>query len=183
MTLFWHTHNIGTHSVPEGVSTTDIVGRMLLCSRMHHIPSSHSARSSSPVPLSQSPETRRKLETAGSTKTYEERSSKVGMIRLLHHGEKNSCPGQGTMLNTQANPLFQFLTTSSAIRAFSRGMKPPKEGDRIVYIDGSWDMFHAGHVKFLEHAKGLGDYLIGTCDAIRGEEGIIPDFHLNGHVC
>ena len=36
--------------------------------------------------------------------------------------------------------------------------QPP--GARIVYVDGTWDMFHAGHIKFLENARKEGDYLL-----------------------
>ena len=33
-------------------------------------------------------------------------------------------------------------------------------GGKIVYVDMVGDLFHAGHVKFLERARALGDYLI-----------------------
>jgi ethanolamine-phosphate cytidylyltransferase len=32
-------------------------------------------------------------------------------------------------------------------------MKSPTKGERVIYIDGAWDMFHCGHVAFLEEAK------------------------------
>ena len=31
---------------------------------------------------------------------------------------------------------------------------------RVVYVDGAWDMFHAGHVEFLQRAAELGDFLL-----------------------
>ena len=31
---------------------------------------------------------------------------------------------------------------------------------RIVYTAGVWDLFHIGHLRFLEKCKALGDYLI-----------------------
>merc|ERR1719401_2907076 len=43
---------------------------------------------------------------------------------------------------------------------FSAGVKPPEEGMRVVYADGSWDMFHCGHVDFLKEVSKRGDYLI-----------------------
>jgi FAD synthase len=32
-------------------------------------------------------------------------------------------------------------------------LQAPKPTDRIVYIAGGWDMFHAGHMEALEKAK------------------------------
>jgi ethanolamine-phosphate cytidylyltransferase len=39
-------------------------------------------------------------------------------------------------------------------------LKDPKAGDKIVYIDGSYDMIHIGHISTLANAKSKGDYLI-----------------------
>ncbi|BAM42346.1 CTP-phosphoethanolamine cytidylyltransferase [Theileria orientalis strain Shintoku] len=35
----------------------------------------------------------------------------------------------------------------------------PGQG-KVVYVDGSFDLFHNGHVRFLKAARALGDYLI-----------------------
>lgn len=53
----------------------------------------------------------------------------------------------------------QFLPTTQKIIQFSDG-KSPQPGDKIVYVAGAFDLFHIGHLDFLEKAKELGDYLI-----------------------
>lgn len=43
--------------------------------------------------------------------------------------------------------------------------KKPRPGDKIIYIDGSWDILHLGHIEILEKAKQLGDFLyVGVYD-------------------
>lgn len=97
----------------EGVSTTDIVGRMLLLTSSHH-----EASPGEPVTTS-------------------------------------SLRG-----DAPAASRSNFLTTSRIMRLFSAGTRPPKPEDRVVYLSGSWDMFHAGHIDVLRQARALGDYLI-----------------------
>jgi cytidyltransferase-like protein len=63
----------------------------------------------------------------------------------------------------------QYLPTSRRIVQFSEG-REPKPTDRIVYIDGTFDLFHIGHVEILKAAKALGDFLI---------VGILPDDVVN----
>jgi ethanolamine-phosphate cytidylyltransferase len=42
---------------------------------------------------------------------------------------------------------------------FTEG-RPPAPNDTIVYVCGAFDLFHIGHLCFLEEARKLGDYLI-----------------------
>ncbi|CBH18461.1 ethanolamine-phosphate cytidylyltransferase [Trypanosoma equiperdum] len=52
-----------------------------------------------------------------------------------------------------------YLTTSRKIAQFSNKLAPPV-GATVVYVDGAFDLFHAGHIRFLQKARALGDYLI-----------------------
>lgn len=84
----------------EGVSTTDIVGRMLLMTKSHHAINEEQA-----VPAEHSDQIRRDPSTHS--------------------------PWTG---------ISQFLPTTQKIIQFAEG-KDPNPGDRIVYVDGAFDLF------------------------------------------
>ena len=46
-----------------------------------------------------------------------------------------------------------MLNTTKRIRQFSQDLKEPKEGDKIIYIDGSFDILHIGKI-LLIYKKG-----------------------------
>ncbi|XP_047323421.1 ethanolamine-phosphate cytidylyltransferase-like [Impatiens glandulifera] len=107
----------------EGVSSTDIVGRMLLCVRER------------------------------STSDSNNHSSLQRQFSHGHgHGQKSEDDVTGTRVS-------HFLPTSRRIVQFSNrnGAGPDA---RIVYIDGAFDLFHAGHVEILRLARELGDFLL-----------------------
>jgi ethanolamine-phosphate cytidylyltransferase len=57
-----------------------------------------------------------------------------------------------------------FLTTGRRLHEFCNN-KIPKENDRVVYVDGAWDILHIGHIEILKKAKELGDFLfVGVHD-------------------
>ncbi|CAM9720686.1 unnamed protein product [Phaeothamnion confervicola] len=115
-------------SIPrtEGVSTTEIVGRMLLRSKSHH------------------------ATTPGGDATP----------RLASGAARPPQRSAASQQQQAALLRSKFLTTSRMLRLFSAGVKAPAADARVVYIDGAWDMFHAGHVKILRAARAMGDYLI-----------------------
>ena len=55
--------------------------------------------------------------------------------------------------------ISRFLPSTQTIMQFAEG-RPPQPGDKIVYACGSFDLFHIGHLCFLEEARRHGDYLI-----------------------
>eukprot|EP01111_Echinosteliopsis_oligospora_P006640 TRINITY_DN2091_c0_g1_i1.p1 TRINITY_DN2091_c0_g1~~TRINITY_DN2091_c0_g1_i1.p1 ORF type:complete len:368 (-),score=75.42 TRINITY_DN2091_c0_g1_i1:85-1188(-) len=101
----------------EGISTTELVGRMLLMTKDHH----HKNKGG------ESPITR------------------VNSQHLHHHSPYTA--------------MSHFLPTTRRIVQFSEA-KSPKPGDKIVYIDGGFDLYHVGHTEAIRQAKELGDYLI-----------------------
>lgn len=72
------------------------------------------------------------------------------------------------MMNRPSN----FLTTANFIQLFSQPVRMKPKNAKVVYIDGAWDMFHSGHIKTLERARAMGDYLI---------VGVVNDEVVNQH--
>uniref|UniRef100_A0A2P2J0C3 Ethanolamine-phosphate cytidylyltransferase n=1 Tax=Rhizophora mucronata TaxID=61149 RepID=A0A2P2J0C3_RHIMU len=130
----------------EGVSTTDIVGRMLLCTRERSISENHDHSS---------------------------------LQRQFSNGHSQRFEDGGMGCGTRVS---HFLPTSRRIVQFSNS-KGPRADARIVYIDGAFDLFHAGHVEILRVARGLGDFLLvgihndQTVSSKRGTHRPIMNLH------
>lgn len=53
-----------------------------------------------------------------------------------------------------------LLPTGSRLLSFVSGVRPLGEAKRVVYVDGTFDVFHVGHVAFLKMCAAKGDYLL-----------------------
>ncbi|KAJ4751079.1 Ethanolamine-phosphate cytidylyltransferase [Rhynchospora pubera] len=132
----------------EGVSSTDIVGRMLLCVRERSTGDKHNHSS---------------------------------LQRQFSHGHGQKLDG-GSGSPRSATRISRFLPTSRRIVQFSNG-KGPGPDSRIIYIDGAFDLFHAGHVEILRLARDLGDFLLvgiysdQTVSSVQGLHRPIMNLH------
>jgi len=86
---------------------------------------------------------------------------------------------------TSETSEVKLLQTTRRIRQFSSG-KDPKPTDKVVYVDGTFDLLHVGHVRLLKKAKEQGDFLIvglhddETVENIKGK--YYPILHLQERV-
>jgi ethanolamine-phosphate cytidylyltransferase len=55
-------------------------------------------------------------------------------------------------------PTSSFLATTRRIMHFSNN-REPKATDTVVYISGSFDLLHNGHIETLKKAKEQGTFL------------------------
>ncbi|CCU80560.1 ethanolamine-phosphate cytidylyltransferase/MUQ1 [Blumeria hordei DH14] len=116
-----------------GISTTDLVGRMLLCTRTHFM-----------KPLATI------FDEQDSPESTEKADSLLLQIRSFAQDETGlsagvsawmwSDPLQATKgLPEQQDIVFRLLVPGSS----------PKPGQRIVYVDGGFDLFSSGQIEFL----------------------------------
>lgn len=123
-----------------GISTTDLVGRMLLLTKTHH--------------------------QRGTSSKVDEQS--------VQEGSKDSST------RSPFTGVSQFLSTSRKISQFASGKEP---FGTIVYVDGDFDLFHVGHLSFLEEARKQGDYVIvglhsdSTVNMYKGSNHPIMSIH------
>eukprot|EP00897_Mesotaenium_endlicherianum_P003384 jgi/Mesen1/3073/ME000181S02148 len=144
----------------EGVSSTDIVGRMLLC-----------------VASRQTADQRQLTSTAATL----QRQFSTGHSPSGGDPSKRSSSRGGDDA-VQATRISHFLPTSRRIVQFSNKKSPHKDA-RIVYMDGAFDLFHTGHVETLKKARELGDFLLvgihtdATVSKHRGSHHPIMNLH------
>ena len=74
-------------------------------------------------------------------------------------------------MKPDADPATRVLTwaqTDAVVRSARAGRR------RIVFTNGVFDLLHPGHVRYLQHARSLGDMLIVGLNAdvsVRGNKG------------
>lgn len=146
-----------------GISTTDLVGRMLLCTKSHFIGSLEKRLSGDEGP-------------GGEAERLETGQAMLQRIKDYATDSTGLAPGCDVWYWHASRPAKLRRTTTSNTTASSRpgaarqdstasGMAPVKEekgkfhqlvegkgvkpGQTVVYVDGGWDLFSSGHIEFL----------------------------------
>lgn len=116
----------------EGVSTSDYLGRMLRLTKAHH-----------------------------NKNTIVDDADDDEEVGEDLDGARYQCIQQDTGVNSNSflRTTTLFPTTHRFVQ-FSQPHKTPPKGAKIVYIDGAWDLFHAGHVDLLKAVRQYGDFVI-----------------------
>jgi|TARA_R110002003_G_scaffold52_7_gene4395 ethanolamine-phosphate cytidylyltransferase len=145
-----------------GISTTDLVGRMLLCTRSHFIQSLEKRLSGDEGPggelerLKTGQEMLKRIEDYATDATglapgcdvWYWHASKPAKLRRTTtsntvHNERPGAVRQETT-NTQ-NPVKEEKGKFHQL-VKGKGVRP---GQAVVYVDGGWDLFSSGHIEFL----------------------------------
>lgn len=121
-----------------GISTTDLVGRMLLCTRSHFIKSLE-----------------RVLAGDEGNGTEAERKelgdSMLERMKLYATDETAKAPGADVWFwsaSAEAKSDTSAGEESGSFRKLLSG-SGPQLGQRVVYVDGGFDLFSSGHIEFL----------------------------------
>ena len=159
-----------------GISTTDLVGRMLLCTRSHFIKSLEKVlvgeegnggeleRKAAGEDMAQ------RIREYSTDETGRKPGSEVwswSSTRRPHiQSRKSSTISTRSHRSSHGEQDRNRHHTRDDPGNFSKMMsgRVPKPGQRVVYVDGGFDLFNSGHIEFLrsvmrieeEHAEGQG---------------------------
>jgi ethanolamine-phosphate cytidylyltransferase len=131
------------------ISTTDLVGRMLLCTKTHFIKSfcEDLARSTGPV---DQPSTVPGAALANSSAN----SSSKDMLQAIKEYASDATgfgPGAEVFVwrASESAKTEEHTEQAGTFTKLVTGLGP-KPGQRIVYVDGGFDLFQIGHIEFLK---------------------------------
>lgn len=120
-----------------GISTTDLVGRMLLCTKSHFVKSLTRVLSGKEGPGSDEERSR---------------SGEDMKQRMKDYATDESGLQPGSEVWSWVGSLSASKDhTAEEAGSYSKLVsgKAPKPGQRIVYVDGGFDLFSSGHIEFL----------------------------------
>lgn len=120
-----------------GISTTDLVGRMLLCTRTHFIKSLERMLAGEE---GHGEESERKAEG----------HAMLERMKLYATDESGRAPGAEVWFWSASKEAKAEATEDEkgSYRQLIQG-PGPKPGQRVVYVDGGYDLFSSGHIEFL----------------------------------
>ncbi|RAL05686.1 ethanolamine-phosphate cytidylyltransferase [Aspergillus ibericus CBS 121593] len=120
-----------------GISTTDLVGRMLLCTKNHFVKSVKDTL----------------IGKEGSGSLEERKHSAESLMQRIRDyatDETGLQPGPQVWIwsGSSSAKLEDTVEEPGAFETIVNGQLP-RPGQRIVYVDGGFDLFSSGHIEFL----------------------------------
>ncbi|XXH03806.1 hypothetical protein Hte_010212 [Hypoxylon texense] len=119
------------------ISTTDLVGRMLLCTRTHFIRSLEKVLAG---------------EEGSGTAAEKKAEGEAMLNRITQYAtdESGKSPGADVYFwsGSKAAKTEALEEEKGSFRPLLKG-PGPKPGQRVVYVDGGFDLFSSGHIEFL----------------------------------
>ena len=156
-----------------GISTTDLVGRMLLCTKEHFIKNlvdaldGREGKGSEEEKVKTGQQMRTRIREYAAAPNGKDSFVEVYSFKPKHRPMERRRSSVRSVRSVRAN---SDTTSSSsdvqqqAHRAHDTGKGvftslvpgvPPKPGQRIVYVDGGFDLFSSGHIAFLQTVTAL----------------------------
>jgi ethanolamine-phosphate cytidylyltransferase len=120
-----------------GISTTDLVGRMLLCTKGHFIKSLKNTLAGEEGPGSQ--EERISLSVEMMQRIQDYATDETGL---------NPGPEVWIWDGSDVAKIDHTIQEAGVFDILVKG-EAPRSGQRIVYVDGGFDLFSSGHIEFL----------------------------------
>ncbi|KAL2833648.1 hypothetical protein BJY01DRAFT_90251 [Aspergillus pseudoustus] len=126
-----------------GISTTDLVGRMLLCTKGHFVKSVKATLAGK--------------EGSGNEGERAEYATYL-QDRLKDYAtdETGLSPGPQVWV-WEGSKIAKLEDTVDEPGSFESlvGGRPPKPGQRVIYVDGGFDLFSSGHIEFLRQVLAI----------------------------
>ena len=144
------------------ISTTDLVGRMLLCTKTHFIKSFSEILARCIGQLEETPN----VPGAASAKSSASLSSNDMIKAMKEYASDATGFGPGAEVFVwRASESAKTQERSEQAGTFTKLFtgQGPKSGQRIVYVDGGFDLFQIGHIEFLKQvykAEKEGAYIV-----------------------
>ena len=147
------------------ISTTDLVGRMLLCTKNHFITSLPNVLAGE--------------EGAGSLEERQATGQSM-MQRIRDYASDSSGSNAGAIVYSMDGPPGVLEGGSDSIPGSFKLMvegKRPLPGQRIVYVDGGFDVFSSGHIEFLKRVTQAEAELARSMSSDQAPAYIIVGLH------
>ncbi|KAK9371382.1 hypothetical protein V1509DRAFT_614496 [Lipomyces kononenkoae] len=152
------------------ISTTDLVGRMLLCTKNHHIKTVGTENVQAALANAKVGKHVNGLIT----------SETIEKFRVYATGEDGKHPRDGVFIWTVSLAEHDTGQLTTLVEPCAKFMQTHK---RMIYVDGGFDLFFAGHIEFLRLVSQYAADLSGSiADGAETEIGIVVGIHSDATV-